>query len=180
MPEGGDGGAYRATSPDEGRWVPHLIALARQQAQKAVRHTSALPSARVTEAPPMPDATSPLRKGGEDSAVAEPLRGKGGTAVRKDAGGVRASLPIQIKVVCSVSPGIGSASEKGGASGGTVATRRPVLAPQGLAAICSLASFPPMLRAPTYKLWEAQLLSSRLRDRESDRARLWGCQRHDT
>jgi hypothetical protein len=45
-----------------------------------------------------------------------------------------------------------------------VATQRPGLAPQGvnnlreaLAAICSLASFPPMPGAPAYKLWEARL-----------------------
>jgi hypothetical protein len=50
------------------------------------------------------------------------------------------------------------------ASDRTVATRRPDLAPQGvnnlreaLAPICSLASFPPMLGAPAYKLWEAHL-----------------------
>jgi hypothetical protein len=57
-----------------------------------------------------------------------------------------------------------STREEGGANIGTVMTRRPGLAPQGvnnvgeaLATICSVTSFPPMLGAPAYKLWEARL-----------------------
>jgi hypothetical protein len=38
MPRGGDGAACSAASPDEGRWVPRLIALARQHAEEAARH----------------------------------------------------------------------------------------------------------------------------------------------
>jgi hypothetical protein len=63
-----------------------------------------------------------------------------------------------------MSASAGSTREEGGANGRTVATQRPGLAPKGvnnlgeaLAAICSLASFPPMSGAPTYKLWEAHL-----------------------
>jgi hypothetical protein len=78
MPEGGGGAAYPDASPDEGRWVPLPVALARQRAQEVVRHASTLPPAGVAEAPsPKPDATSPQCKGGEDSVAAEPLRGEG-------------------------------------------------------------------------------------------------------
>jgi hypothetical protein len=72
--------------------------------------------------------------------------------------------PTQLKALCTVSAGAGSTREEGGANGGTVVTQRPGLAPKGvnnlgeaLAAICSLASFPPMSGAPMYKLWEARL-----------------------
>jgi hypothetical protein len=94
MPEEGDEAACPAASPDEGRWVPQPVALARQRAQEAVRHASALPSMAVAEAlSPKPSAASPQRKGGEDSATAKPLRGEGGTTGREDAGGARASPP---------------------------------------------------------------------------------------
>jgi hypothetical protein len=83
MPEGGYGAAYPAASPDEGRWVPCPVALARQRAQEAVRHASALPSVGVAEAPfPKPDAASPQCKVGENSTVAEPLRGEGGDTLQ--------------------------------------------------------------------------------------------------
>jgi hypothetical protein len=165
MPEGGDGAACSATLPNEGWQVPRSVALARQQAQEAVRNASASPPAGVADAPsPKPDTASPQCKGGEDSATAEPLRGEGGVAGREDAGGAHASPPIQLKAPCTVSTGVGSTREKGGASGGIVATRRLDLAPQGvnnpgeaLVAICSLVSFPPMPGAPVYKLSEACL-----------------------
>jgi hypothetical protein len=111
----------------------HPVALARQQAQEAVRHASALPSVGIAEAPtPKLDAASPQRKGGEDSAVAKPLKGKGGAASREDARGARASPLIQLRASCIVGTGVGSTREKGGASGGTMATHRPGLAPQGV------------------------------------------------
>jgi hypothetical protein len=53
---------------------------------------------------------------------------QGGAAGREDAGGVRASPPIQLKAPCAVSTG-GSTREKGGASGGMVVTCRQNLAP---------------------------------------------------
>jgi hypothetical protein len=153
MPEGGDGAACPAASPDEGRWVPRPVALTRQRAQEAVRHASALPYAAL-----------PQCKGGEDSAAAEPLRGEGGAAGHEDAEGAHASPPIYLKAPCAVCIGVDSTREKGGASGRTVATRCPDLAPQGvnnlgeaLAAICNLAYFPLMPGAPAYKLWEAHL-----------------------
>jgi hypothetical protein len=74
MPEGGDGVACPAASPDEGRWVPRPVALARQRAQEALSHAPVSPSVAVAEAPPPePDTASPQQKGGEDSDVAEPL-----------------------------------------------------------------------------------------------------------
>jgi hypothetical protein len=88
--------ACPATLLDEGRWVPCPIALARQRAQEAVRHASASPSAGVVEASsPKLDAASPQRKGCEDPAVAEPLRGEGGATGHEDAGGARASVTTQ-------------------------------------------------------------------------------------
>jgi hypothetical protein len=165
MPEEGDGATCPAASPDEGRWVPRPVASVRQRAQEVVRHASTLPSVGVAEAPsPKPDAASPQQKGGEDSATVWPLRGEGGTAGHEDAGGACALPPTQLKALCAMSAGAGSTREEGGANGGTVATHRPGLAPQGvnnlgeaLAAICSLASFPPIPGAPAYKLWEAHL-----------------------
>jgi hypothetical protein len=153
MPEGGDGAACPAALPDEGRWMPWPVALARQWAQETVRHAPASPSVGVAEAPtPKLDAVSPQRNGGEDSAVAEPLKGKGGAVGREDAGGARALPLIQLRAPCAVGTSVGPTREKGGASGRTMATHRPYLAPQGvynlgeaLAAIFSLASFPPML-----------------------------------
>jgi hypothetical protein len=110
----------------------------------------------IAEVPsPKLDAASPQCKGGVDSAAAEPLRGEGGTAGREDAKGARASPPTQLKALWAVSAGVGSIREEGGANGRTVVTHHPGLAPQGvnnlgeaLAAICSLASFPPMLGVP--------------------------------
>jgi hypothetical protein len=99
MPKGGDSAACPAASPDEGQWVPHPL-LCQGSAQEAVRHASTLPSAGVAEAPsPKSDTASPQCKGGEDSAVAEPLRGEGGVAGRDDAGGARASPPTQLKAL---------------------------------------------------------------------------------
>jgi hypothetical protein len=109
MPEGGDGAAHSAASPDEERWAPCPIALARQHAQEAVRHASAPPSAGVAEAPSLkPNAASPQCKGGEDSAAAEPLGGEGGAAGREDARGAHASPPTQLKALCAASAGAGS------------------------------------------------------------------------
>jgi hypothetical protein len=130
MPEGGDSAACPASLPDEGRWVPRSVALAWQRAQEAVRHASALPSVGIIEAPtPKVDAASPQRKGGEDSTAAEPLKGKGGGAGCEDARGARAPPLIQLRAPCAVGTDVGSIREKGGASGRTVATHRPGLAP---------------------------------------------------
>jgi hypothetical protein len=123
-----------------------------------VRHVSASPFVAIVEVPcPKPDAASPQRKGGADSTTVEPLRGEGGTTGREDAGGALASPPTQLKALCTVSAGVGSIMEEGGANGRTVLTRRTGLAPQGvnnlreaLAAICSLAYFPMMPGAPVY------------------------------
>jgi hypothetical protein len=74
--------------------MPRPVALARQRAQETVRHAPASPSVGVAAAPtPKLDAVSPQRKGGENSAAAEPLKGKGGAASREDAEGARA-LPL--------------------------------------------------------------------------------------
>jgi hypothetical protein len=81
---------------------------------------------------PKLDAASPQRKGGEDSAAAEPLKGKGGAAGHEDAGGAHAPPLIYLRASCVVGTGVGSTREKGGASGGTMATHRPGLAPQGV------------------------------------------------
>jgi hypothetical protein len=142
-----------------------LVAFARQHAQEAVRHAPAFPSVTVAEAPPpKPGVALPQRKGGEDSAVAEPLKGEGGTAGCWDAGGVRPPSPIQLKALCDVSACTGSIRGEGGENGGAVVTYHPSLAPQGvsnlgeaLAAICSITSFRSMPGAPAYKLWEAHL-----------------------
>jgi hypothetical protein len=160
MPEVGDGAAYPAALLDEEWWVPRPVALARQKAQEAVRHAPASPSVGIIGAPtPKPDTVSLQRKGGEDFAAAEPLKGKGGAADHEDAGGARALPLIQLRAPCAVGTSVGPTRERGGAGGGTMATHRPDLAPQGvnnlgeaLAAICSLASFPPMPGAPAYKL----------------------------
>jgi hypothetical protein len=155
-PEGGDGAACSAALPNEGQWVPRPIALARQRTQEVVRHVSASPFVAVAEASsPKPGIASPHRKGGVDPAAVEPLRGEGGTTVREDAGGVRASPPTQLKALCAMSAGVSSIRDEGGANGRRVVTHRPGLVPQGvnnlgeaLAAICSHASFPQMPGAP--------------------------------
>jgi hypothetical protein len=145
--------------------VPRPIALARQRAQEAVRHAPASPPVVVTEAPPpKPNDAQPQCKGGEDLTATAPLMGEGGTAGRGDSGGERAPPPTQLKALCVASPCTGSTRVEGGANGGTAVTRHSGLVPQGvsnlgeaLAAISSLASFPPMPGAPAYKPWEACL-----------------------
>jgi hypothetical protein len=95
-----------------------------------VRYASSLPFVGIAEAPtPKLDAVPPQCKGGKDSAAAEPLKGKGGAAGREDAGGARALSFIHLKAPCTMGTSVGPTRENGGASGGTVATHRPDLAP---------------------------------------------------
>jgi hypothetical protein len=89
---------------------------------------------------PKSDAALPRCKGGEDSAVAEPLRGEGGTAGREDARGARASPPTQHKVLCTVGAGT-SLTKEGGANGGTAVTLHPGLAPQGVSNLREALAF---------------------------------------
>jgi hypothetical protein len=124
-----------------------------------VRHASALPPVAVAEAPPpKPGAAVPQCKGGKDLTAAGPLEGEGGTTGREDARGACVPPPTQLKAPCTVSPSTGSTRVEGGANGGTAVTRHSGLVPQGvstlgeaMAAICSLACFPPMPGAPAYK-----------------------------
>jgi hypothetical protein len=167
MPEGGDGAACPAALPDEGRWVPRPVALARQQAQEAVRHAPTSPSVGVTWAPtPKLDTISPQRKGGEDSTAPEPLKDKGGAAGREDAGGARA-LPVCHSSSSGLRALWAPASARQGKREGLVAEpwhRSPGPSSLGceqrwgrLGRHLSLASFPPMSGAPAYKLWETHL-----------------------
>jgi hypothetical protein len=122
------------------------------------------PCGRRRGATPKPDAALPQCKSGEDLTAAEPLDGEGGTTGCGDAGGACGPPPTQLKAPCAVSLRTGLEWVEGGANRGSAVTRHSVLAPQGvnnlgeaLAAICSLASFPPMSGAPAYKPWEAHL-----------------------
>jgi hypothetical protein len=95
----------------------------------------------------------------------EPLEGEGGTTGHGDVGGLCVPPPTQLKAPCAMRTCTCSIMVEGGANGGTAVTRHRGLVSHGvnnlgedLAAICSLASFPLMLGAPAYKLWEARLL----------------------
>jgi hypothetical protein len=153
----------QAASPDKERWVPRPIALASQHAQEVERHAPPL-VAGVEALPPEPDAARPQGGGTEGTTAMEPLGGVGGTACEEDVGEVRVPLLTRPSVLCVVSPCVGSLRVEGGANGRATMPCRLDQVPRGvnnlgeaLAAICSLASFPPMPGAPAYKPWEACL-----------------------
>jgi hypothetical protein len=161
MPGGGDGAACQATSPDEERWVLHPVTLARQRTQETARHASALPLVAGTEAPPPEPNTAQFQgRGMEGTTTVESLGGVGGAASKEDAGGA-CILPLTwSSAPCAPSPWFGSQRMEGGADGGATVPHCLDQVPRGvnnlgeaLAAICSLASFPPLPGALAYRPW---------------------------
>jgi hypothetical protein len=117
------------------------------------------------EAPPLePGAVRPQGGGTGGATAVEPLRGMGGAAGRKDAGEACVPSLTRHRVLCAANPYLGSLRVEGGANSRVTVPRRLDQVTQdvnklreALAAICSLASFPPIPGVPTYKPWEACL-----------------------